>query len=151
MSGIGAENFFDIYLGLGSKSQGRPVMKRLFLVSMESQRSKYLFGTQFWAPRGNLVHLYGLKSIRAIMAPPVQQRMFQTPSRIGLKFFSFATVCLSVCLFMWTPSLEGKRVSLLGFCLTSGAGVVGNAPYQVLPTYVEPGIQTFLTPRPVQS
>ena len=47
-----------------------------------------------------------------------------------------------VCLFMWTPSLEGKWVSLLGFCLTSGAGVVGNAPYQVLPTYVEPGIGT---------
>ena len=45
-------------------------MKRLFLVSMESQRSKYLFGNQFWAPRGNLVHLYGLKSMRAIMAPP---------------------------------------------------------------------------------
>ena len=41
--------------------------------------------------------------------------------------------------------MEGKWVSLLGFCLTSGAGVVGNAPYQVLPTYVEPGIgQTFL-------
>ena len=47
---------------------------------------------------------------------------------------------LFVCLFEWTPSVEGKWVSLLGFCLTSGAGVVGNAPYQVLPTYVEPGI-----------
>ena len=55
-------------------------------------------------------------------------------------------------MFVWTPSVEGKWVSLLGFCLTSGAGVVGNAPYQVLPTYVEPGMkQTFLTPRPVQS
>ena len=34
-----SRKFFDIYLGLGSKYQGRPVMKRLFLVSMESQRS----------------------------------------------------------------------------------------------------------------
>ena len=53
-----------------------------------------------------------------------------------------SSLCASmqVCLFVWTPSVEGKWVSLQGFCLTSGAGVVGNAPYQVLPTYVEPGI-----------
>ena len=55
-------------------------------------------------------------------------------------------IAIVLFLFKWTPSVEGKWVSLLGFCLTSGAGVVGNAPYQVMP-----GIETFLTPRPVQS
>ena len=53
---------------------------------------------------------------------------------------------LFLFLFKWTPSVEGKWVSLQGFCLTSGAGVVGNAPYQVMP-----GIETILPPRPVQS
>ena len=67
--------------------------------------------------------------------------------------------CLSVlfvCLFLWTPSSEGNRVSLVGFSLMSGAGVDGNAPYQAqelqITTLANPGIQTkFLPPRPVQS
>ena len=37
---------------------------------------------------------------------------------------------LFVCLFSWTPSFEGNWVSLLGFSLTSRAGVDGNAHYQ---------------------
>ena len=36
-----------------------------------------------------------------------------------------------VCLFLWTPSFEGNRVSLMGISLTSRAGIDGNAPYQV--------------------
>ena len=64
--------------------------------------------------------------------------------------------CLFVCLFLWTPSFEGNWVSLMGFSLTSGAGVDGNAPYQAqelqITTLANPGIQTnFLPPRPVQS
>ena len=63
--------------------------------------------------------------------------------------------CLFV-LFLWTPSFEGNWVSLMGFSLTSGAGVDGNAPYQAqelqITTLANPGIQTnFLPPRPVQS
>ena len=59
-------------------------------------------------------------------------------------------------LFLWTPSFEGNWVSLMGFSLTSGAGVDGNAPYQAqelqITTLANPGIQTnFLPPRPVQS
>ena len=46
-------------------------------------------------------------------------------------FYILNCVCLIVCLFEWTPSLnEGKWVSLQGFSLTSGAGI-GNTPYQV--------------------
>ena len=61
-----------------------------------------------------------------------------------------------VCLFLWTHSFEGHWVSLMGFSLTSGAAVDGNAPYQALElqitTLANPGIQTnFLPPRPVQS
>ena len=61
-----------------------------------------------------------------------------------------------VCLFLWTPSFEGNWVSLMGFSLTSGAGINGNAPYQAqelqITTLANPGIQTnFLSPRPVQS
>ena len=61
-----------------------------------------------------------------------------------------------VCLFLWMPSFEGNWVSLMGFSLTSGAGVDGNAPYQAqelqITTLANPGIQTnFLPPRPVQS
>ena len=60
-----------------------------------------------------------------------------------------------VCLFLWTPSIEGNWVSLMGFSLTSGAGVDGNAPYQAqelqITTLANPGIQTnFLPPRRVQ-
>ena len=33
-----------------------------------------------------------------------------------------------VYLFLWTPSFKGNQVSLMGFSLTSGAGVDGNAP-----------------------
>ena len=63
---------------------------------------------------------------------------------------------LFVCLFLWTPSFEGNWVSLMGFSLTSGAGVDGNAPYQAqelqITTLANPGIQTnFLPPRLVQS
>ena len=36
-------------------------------------------------------------------------------------------ICLFVCLFLWMPSFEGYWVSLLGFSLTSGAGVDCNA------------------------
>ena len=42
----------------------------LFLVSMESQRSKYLSETKFRLVGGLLAHIWRLKSIRAIMAPP---------------------------------------------------------------------------------
>ena len=42
--------------------------------------------------------------------------------------------------------VEGRWVSLQGFCLTFGAGIVGNTPYHVMP-----GIETILPPRPVQS
>ena len=49
-----------------------------------------------------------------------------------------------VCLFLWTPSFEGNWVSLMGFSLTSGAGVDGNAPYQAqelqITTLANPGI-----------
>ena len=34
------------------------------------------------------------------------------------------------CLVVWMPSFEGNWVSLMGFSLTYGAGVGGNAPYQ---------------------
>ena len=33
-------------------------------------------------------------------------------------------------LVLWTPSFEGNWVSLMGFILTAGIGVDGNAPYQ---------------------
>ena len=63
---------------------------------------------------------------------------------------------LFVCLFLWTPSFEGNWVSLMGFSLTSGAGVDGKAPYQAqeleITTLANPRIKTnFLSPRPVQS
>ena len=59
-------------------------------------------------------------------------------------------------LFLWMPSFEGNWVSPMGFSLTSGAGVDGNAPYQAqelqITTLVNPGIQTnFLPPRLVRS
>ena len=38
--------------------------------------------------------------------------------------------CLFVCLFLCPPSFKGNWVSLMGFSLTPGAGVDGNAPYQ---------------------
>ena len=73
----------------------------------------------------------------------------------------FADISFGLCLFcfvlfLWTPSFEGNWVSLMGFSLTSGAGVDGNAPYQAqelqITTLANPGIQTnFLPPRPVQS
>ena len=71
-------------------------------------------------------------------------------------FHKVLSTCLLVCLFLWTPSFEGNWVSLMGFSLTSGAGVDGNAPYQAqelqITTLANPGIQTnFLPPRPVQS
>ena len=61
-----------------------------------------------------------------------------------------------LCLFFWKPSFEGNRVSLMGFNLTSGACVDGNAPYHAqelqITTLVNPGVQTnFLPPRQVQS
>ena len=61
-----------------------------------------------------------------------------------------------VCLFFWTPSFKENWASLMGFSLTSGAGVDGNAPYQAqelqITTLANPGIQTnFLPPRPVLS
>ena len=59
-------------------------------------------------------------------------------------------------LFLWTPSFEGNRISLMEFSLKFGAGVDGNAPYQAqelqITTLANPGIQkNFLPPRPVQS
>jgi hypothetical protein len=62
----------------------------------------------------------------------------------------------SFVLFLRMPSFEGNCVSLMGFSLTSGAGVDGNAPYQAqelqITTLANPGIQTnFLPPRLVQS
>ena len=60
------------------------------------------------------------------------------------------------CLFLWMPFFEGNGVSQMGFSLTAGAGVDGNAPYQTqelqTTTLANPGIQTnSLHPRPVQS
>ena len=71
-------------------------------------------------------------------------------------FHLLLTVLFCFVLFLWTPSFEGNWVSLMGFSLTSGAGVDGNAPYQAqelqITTLANPGIQTnFLPPRPVQS
>ena len=57
---------------------------------------------------------------------------------------------LFVCLFLWTPSFEGNRVSLMGCSLTSRAGIDGNAPYQAkelhITTLANPGIQTNVLP-----
>ena len=55
-----------------------------------------------------------------------------------------------VCLFLLTPSFEGNWVSLMGFSLTSRAGIDVNAPYQAqelqITTLANPGIQTNFLP-----
>ena len=58
--------------------------------------------------------------------------------------------------FLWMPSFKGNWVSLMGFRLSSRAGVDGNAHYQAqelhITTLANPGIKTnFLPSRPVQS
>ena len=54
-------------------------------------------------------------------------------------------------LFLWAASFEWNWVSLMGFSLTSGAGIDGNAPYQAqelqITTLANPGIQTNFLPR----
>ena len=60
------------------------VHKVLFLVSMDSQRSKELDGSQFWALESLLTALGWLESIRAIMAPPRVITSFQSLCEIGL-------------------------------------------------------------------
>ena len=60
------------------------VHKVLFLVSMDSQRSKELDGSQFWALECLLTASGWLESIRAIMAPPRVITSFQSSCEIGL-------------------------------------------------------------------
>ena len=60
------------------------------------------------------------------------------------------------CFFCGCLLFEGNWVSLMGFSLTSWAGIDGDAPYQAqelqITTLANPWIQTnFLPPRPVQS
>ena len=56
----------------------------LFLVSMDSKRSKYLDGSQFWALECLLTGSGWLESIRAIMAPTRVVTLFQSSCEIGL-------------------------------------------------------------------
>merc|ERR1711893_414721 len=56
----------------------------LFLVSMDSQRSKKFDGSHFWALGCLLTASGWLESIRAIMAPP--------PLRIGLIIYGIITI-----------------------------------------------------------
>ena len=60
------------------------IHKVLFLVSMDSQRSKELDGSQFWALECLLTASGWLESIRAIMAPPRVITSFQSSCEIGL-------------------------------------------------------------------
>ena len=61
------------------------VHKVLFLVSMDSQRSKELDGSQFWALECLLTASGWLESIRAIMAPTRVITSFQSSCEIGLR------------------------------------------------------------------
>ena len=56
----------------------------IFLMSMDYQRSKYLFGNKFWVLGGLLVTLESLKSVRALSAPTQVITSFQSSGGIGL-------------------------------------------------------------------
>ena len=84
------------------------------------------------------------------------KQIFNISSKFLNVLSRFLNFCLFIRLFLWMPSFEGNRVSLMGFNLTPGSGVDGNAPYQAqelqITTLANPGIQAnFLPPRPVLS
>ena len=62
---------FIFHHGLSTASLAKTIAHRvLFLVSMDSQRSKKFDGSHFWALGCLLTASGWLESIRAIMAPP---------------------------------------------------------------------------------
>ena len=76
-----------------------------------------------------------LQSQKFLQLPPklMTQGMWLNillPWSYGLKCSVWKQGLLFVCLFLWKPSFEGSWVSLMGFSLTYGAGIDGDAPYQ---------------------
>ena len=64
------KNFIFRYRLLTASMAKTTIHKVLFLMSMDSKRSKYLDGSQFWALGCLLTGSGWLESIRVIMAPP---------------------------------------------------------------------------------
>ena len=64
------KNFIFCHCLLTASMAKTAIHKVLFLVSMDSKRSKDLDGSQFWALECLLTGSGWLESIRAIMAPP---------------------------------------------------------------------------------
>ena len=65
------KNFIFRHCLLTASMAKTAIHKVLFLVSMDSKRSKDLDGSQFWALECPLTGSGWLESIRAIMAPPL--------------------------------------------------------------------------------
>ena len=83
------KNFIFGHCLLTASMAKTAIHKVLFLVSMDSKRSKDLDGSQFWALECLLTGSGGLESIRAIMAPPLLHNVIPdlTLDRVKENFF----------------------------------------------------------------
>ena len=81
--------FISDFRHLEACSGKNTLHRGLFGVSMDYQRSKYLFGNKFWILGGLLVTLESLKSVRALSAPTQVITSFQSSGGIGLSIITF--------------------------------------------------------------